>query len=65
MIRNILETNEVVEEFRVVPKKKKWKRPTKDTNLVRRLILAAGDVIRARYWKGVDVERKDKGKTVI
>lgn len=49
LINSILKNNEVVEEFKALPNKKKWWKPAKDANLAKRLILAARDVIEGRY----------------
>ena len=65
LIKSLLKNNEVVEEFRALPNKKKWWKPAKDANLAKRLILAAGDVVEGRYWKGGDLEGKDKWKVVM
>ena len=64
LIKSILKNNDVVEEFRALLNKKKWWKPAKDANLAKRLILAAGDVIESRYWKGEDLEGKDGWKVV-
>ena len=64
LIKSILKNNEVVQEFRALLNKKKWWIPAKDTNLGKRLILAAGDVIEGRYWKGGDLEGRDGWKVV-
>ena len=65
LIKTILKHNKVVEEFRSLPNKKKCWELGKDTNLAKRLILAAGDVIEGRYWKGGDLDGKDGWKAVI
>ena len=36
LIKSILKNNEVVEEFRALPNKKKWWKPAKDANLAKR-----------------------------
>ena len=59
-MHSILKNKDVVEEFRALPNKKYWWKPAKDTNLTKRLILAAEDVIAERYWKGGDLEGKDR-----
>ena len=64
LIKSILKNNEVVEECRALLNKKKWSKPAKDANLAKRLILAAGDIIEERYWKGGDLEGKDGWKAV-
>ena len=60
LIKSILKNKEVVKEFKNLLNKKKWWKPSKDANLAKRLILAAGDVIEGRYWKGGDLEGKDR-----
>lgn len=47
-----------MEEFKGLLNKKKWCKPAKDTNIAKRLILAAGDVVEGKYRKGVDLEGK-------
>lgn len=64
LIKSILKNNKVVGEFKALPNKKKWKKPAKDTNLLKRLILAAGDDIEERYWKQSNLEGKDGWKAV-
>ena len=49
LIKSILKNEEVVEEFRSLPNKKKWCKPANDANLAKRLLFTAGDVIEARY----------------
>ena len=60
----ILENDVVVEEFKVLLNKEKQQKLAKDVNLAKRLIVAAGDVIEGRYWKGKDMERKDQQKAI-
>ena len=64
LIKSILKNNEMVEEFKALPNKKKWWKLAKDANLAKRLIIAAGDVIEGRYWKGGDLEGKEGWKVV-
>ena len=59
LIKSILKNEEVVGEFKALPNKKIWWKLAKEANLPKRLILAAGDVMEARYWKGGDLEVKD------
>lgn len=52
LVKSILKNNKVVEEFKGLPKTRKWWKPAKNANLAKRLILAARDIIEGRYWTG-------------
>ena len=50
--------------MKALPNKKTWWKLAKDANLVKRLILAAGDIIEGRYWTEGDLEGKNGWKVV-
>ena len=58
IMKSMLNNNKMVEEFQGLLNKRKYWGTVKDINLVKGLIIVAGNVIERRYWKREDVEEK-------
>ena len=58
IMKSMLNNNKMVEEFQGLLNKRKQWGTVKDINLVKGLIIVAGNVIERRYWKREDVEEK-------